>query len=141
MAAVSSGLRLWNPFARAMIQAEFRGRIALATQGELKPIEQVKDVGGTPVVEPLYEIRWQEIAVTDAATSSTPKSHYEVMVRLYHSEPSEEPEYFIGHHAHEKVIDGSETWNLQTAEIQVAAGYYRLGEGVNWGIVHACSNP
>ncbi|WP_150117073.1 hypothetical protein [Arthrobacter sp. ERGS1:01] len=140
MAAVSKGNRLWNPFAKAMVQAEFRRRIILATQGLLKPVEEVKDVGDSPLSEPLYEIRWQDIAVTDAATDTELQTYHEVLVRLYHSEPAAEPGYFIGHHAHEKIIDGRETWELQSEEIHVAAGYYRMGENSNWGIVHDCSN-
>lgn len=124
--------RLWNPYAEVLVKAEFRKRIEKAERGLLKPIDEVKGVDEGHL-QPLYEIRWQEVPVTERESPESPPVHLQVMVRLYHSEPVSEPEYFIGHHVHQKVIGpGVDVYGQQDAEIAVARGLYDLGISVRW---------
>lgn len=134
--AVQGENRLWNPHNAAMIRAEFRRVLKDACKGVLVPVDQVKEAGHDPTV-PLYEIRWQhgiQVTYKDPATGQI--SHPSVLVRMYHSEPISEPDYFIGHHVHEKQIgvDDKTTSRLQTEEISIAQRKYRLGENYAWGI-------
>ncbi|MFD1210973.1 hypothetical protein ACFQ36_02820 [Arthrobacter sp. GCM10027362] len=133
--AVDSDTRVWNPFAKAMVKSEFKKRIERAALGQLVPVEEVKPVGQQPSPPPLYEIRWQDIAVTDRAPGAAPQDAVfsKVIVRMYHSEPATLPDHFIGHHVHEKIISpAGDTHLLQDTEINVAAGYFNLGEASNW---------
>ena len=125
--------RLWNPFAKQMAKSEFKARIKKASEGRLQPIDEVKpvDVRNPP---PLYEIRWQGISVTDLADDGASKTFSEVLVRMYHSEPASKPSHFIGHHAHEKLIDVPDINATQQAEIRKAIAWYRRGEPSDWGI-------
>ncbi len=115
-----------------MVRQEFRRRLVRASEGNLEPIDEVKpvDVDNPP---PLFEIRWQGVAVTDAMEDGTLKFG-EVVVRLYHSEPDRFPGYFIGHHAHEKDLGVEDINAAQDAEIATAVGWYYHGDPTDWGI-------
>ncbi|MEV7608621.1 hypothetical protein AB0N61_03970 [Microbacterium sp. NPDC089320] len=115
-----------------MVRAEFKKRLEKAQRGELEPVDEVKpvDVLNPP---PLYEIRWQDIAVTDRLDDGTQRFG-KVVVRLYHSEPVARPGHFVGHHAHEKDVDAADVYAAQDAEIDVAIGWYNHGADDFWGI-------
>lgn len=132
MTAVSGGTRVWNPYAEQMAKSEFKNRIKRAAQGDLKPVDEIKpvDVLNPP---PLYELRWIDLAVTDRDPNGT-VSYSTVQVRMYHSEPAEAPGYFIGHHAHEKLLDVIDVNTVQQSEIHTAIGFYKAGAPSNWGI-------
>jgi len=132
ISAVSGENRVWNPYARAMVNAEFKRRIQKAAAGKLKPVDEVKpiDVANPP---PLYEIRWQEIPVTEVDSQGN-QIHKQVLVRMYHSEPSSLPAYFVGHHAHEKLVDVEDVNAVQQDEIRAAIRWHNHGEGSLWGI-------
>lgn len=124
--------RLWNPYAEAMVKSEFKKRIRKGAAGELKPIDEVKGVGEA-YQQPLYEIRWQGIPVTERETPQSAIVYGNILVRLYHSEPAAAPGFFIGHHIHQKVVDdGADIYADQDAEIAVARGLYDLGEPIRW---------
>ncbi len=124
--------RLWNPYAEAMVKSEFKKRIEKASAGLLKPIEEVKGVDEEHL-QPLYEIRWQEVPVTERESPEASPVYKVVLVRLYHSEPASEPGFFIGHHIHQKVVGpGIDIFAEQDAEIAVARRIYDMGEGVRW---------
>ncbi len=131
MAALKPQGRVWNPFAERMARSEFRDRVRAAARGELEPVDEVKpvDVRNPP---PLYEIRWQDIPVTDRDGDRI--VHGTALVRMYHSEPTAVPDHFVGHHIHEKLIDVEDVNRKQNAEIRVALSFYRLGESTGWGI-------
>jgi hypothetical protein len=131
--AVTNPTRRWSPYSWPMVRAEFRDRLVQAALGILQPVEQVKpvDVRNPP---PLYEIRWQGIAVADVDDADSSKLRYStVLVRLYHSEPSSVPGHFVGHHVHEKDVSGDVNAD-QDAEIQTAKGFYDQGFNTSWGI-------
>lgn len=115
-----------------MVRAEFRQRLLKASEGKLVPVDEVKpvDISNPP---PLYEIRWIDVAVTDIDSQGS-TSFGRVHVRLYHSEPPEAPNHFIGHHAHEKNVELDDVRGAQDAEIQTAIGWYRHGYNERWGI-------
>lgn len=98
------------------------------------PVDEVKGVDEDNP-EPIYEIRWCGLAVTERNPNNSQVTHLEVEVRLYHSEPEILPNYFIGHNAHEKIIaGGSDTYQLQDVEIEVARRLYQLGEAIQWNV-------
>ena len=132
MTAVKGGTRVWNPYAEQMAKSEFKNRIKKAARGELKPVDEVKpvDVRNPP---PLYEIRWIDLPVTDRTASGT-LSHSTVQVRMYHSEPATVPGHFVGHHAHEKLVNVADVNATQQVEIKTAIGFYAAGASSNWGI-------
>lgn len=115
-----------------MAKAEFKQRLKKAMGGRLNPVDEVTpvDVQNPP---PLYEIRWQNIPVTERDNEGV-ISHKQVLVRMYHSEPAVAPEYFIGHHAHEKLVDVEDVNGAQQVEIGVAVRWYAHGEDSTWGI-------
>lgn len=115
-----------------MAKAEFKQRLNKAAKGRLDPVDEVPpvDVKNPP---PLYEIRWQHLPVTERNDEGV-ISHKQVLVRLYHSEPEAVPDYFIGHHAHEKVTNVADVNETQQIEIQIAVKWYAHGEDSNWGI-------
>lgn len=124
--------RVWSPHALAMARAEFRQRIRKAANGRLRPIEQVKPVD-TKNPPPLYEIRWQNIPITERDGSGG-TSHGEAIVRMYHSEPDSAPGYFVGHHAHEKRLDVPDVNAEQQTQIKIAIAWHDHGRNNNWGI-------
>jgi len=130
--SISPEGRVWNPYALRMVRAEFRDRIKTAARGELEPVDEVKpvDIRNPP---PLYEIRWQGIHVTDQIDGQL--HHTTALVRMYHSEPASIPEYFVGHHVHEKLVDVDDISGTQQAEIEIAKRFFDSGESSNWGIV------
>ncbi|MGP4995128.1 hypothetical protein [Glutamicibacter ardleyensis] len=134
--SVSSHTRVWNMHSRSMVKAEFKNRIKRAALGKLFPLTQVATVGYDPEV-PLFEIRWQTVNVTDRDPATGELIYGSALVRMYHSEPANVPDYFIGHHVHEKVVDdvSQEIARLQTAEIDVAKNIYRMGQTKNWFII------
>lgn len=114
------------------MKSEFRKRIEKAAAGRLNPVDEVKAVDEQHT-QPLYEIRWQDIPVTEREHSEAPLRHLQILVRLYHSEPASEPDYFIGHHIHEKVVGPDvNVRHEQDTEIAVARGIYDMGEGIRW---------
>ena len=131
LAAITPAGRVWNPWAQRMVRAEFRDRVLAASRGELVPIDEVKavDQENPP---PLYEIRWQGIAVTDYTDGQA--VHRTALVRMYHSEPPQAAGHFVGHHIHEKLVDVDDIYAAQDDEIRVAKGFYDIGEPTNWGI-------
>ncbi|QTF71245.1 hypothetical protein [Arthrobacter woluwensis] len=124
--------RLWSPHAVAMTRSELRSRIRKASLGQLVPVDEVKavDENNPP---PLYEIRWQGISVLDREPDGTER-HHNIKVRMYHSEPTELPGHFIGHHGHEKDLDAEDINAAQDLEIAVALGWYQHGQASKWGI-------
>ncbi|RFA15335.1 hypothetical protein B7R21_04790 [Subtercola boreus] len=130
--SIDGGSRVWNLYNERMVRSEFRARILSAQRGELSPIDEIKsvDVRNPP---PLYEIRWQGITVTSLLEAGK-KRFDQVLVRQYHSEPVAAPGYFIGHHAHEKVVSGGTVSERQDAEIAVAKRFYDAGSASGWGI-------
>lgn len=130
--AISPPGRLWNPYAKSIVRAEFRKRIEKAERGELQPVDEVKpvDVSHPP---PLYEIRWQDIAVTTRESDGT-QSFGEALVRMYHSEPTSRTGHFVGHHAHEKDVTVADVNAAQQLEIAKAIVHYKAGESSKWGI-------
>lgn len=132
MAVLRQPNRLWSPYAEVMVKAEFKKRIQKAAAGLLKPIDEVKGVGEGHA-QPLYEIRWQDIPVTEREDPQASPVHLQVLVRLYHSEPVSEPDYFIGHHIHQKVVGpGVDVRSRQDAEIAVARRIFDMGEAIRW---------
>lgn len=131
-AAVSPPGRVWNPWSSSMARAEFKRRLEKAVRGQLKPVDEVKpvDVAQPP---PMYEIRWQDIAVANLRDDGS-QEFGKVVVRLYHSEPPSVPDYFIGHHAHEKDVTAEDVNAAQDSEIAAAVGYHDHGLPHNWGI-------
>lgn len=115
-----------------MVRSEFTNVLTRATRGELKPIDEVKpvDIANPP---PMYELRWQDIAVTNRDATGA-LTHSTVVVRLYHSEPDEAPGYFVGHHAHEKDVATADVRGAQNDEIATALGWYQHGKDSLWGI-------
>jgi hypothetical protein len=81
----------------------------------------------------MYEIRWQDIAVTERDEAGAQRFGA-VVVRLYHSEPPAVPDHFIGHHAHEKDVSAEDVNETQNQEIATAVGWYEHGIDSNWGI-------
>jgi len=131
MIAISPPGRVWNPWTSTMVRREFRKRVEAGQRGELKPVSEVKHVDERNP-PPLYEIRWQDIAVTTVVDGS--KTFGEVLVRMYHSEPVGMPSHFIGHHIHEKHVDVADINGAQDEEIAIAKKFYDAGEPGNWGI-------
>jgi hypothetical protein len=132
-AVIDAPHRITNDYVWAMAKAEVKSRLKLAAAGKLSAPNQVKpvDVRNPP---PMYEIRWQGITVRQKLNDGT-IGGVEILVRMYHSEPSEAPEHFIGHHIHEKdVSDPSEANRLQNDEIRVALNYFELGKPNLWDI-------
>lgn len=123
---------MWNPWSSAITRAEFKKRIQKASRGELEPIDEVKPVDAVNP-PPMYEIRWQDIAVAELQDDGSQKFS-EVQVRLYHSEPPSRPGYFIGHHAHEKDVVTTDVNAAQNREISVAVAWHDHGSPTNWGI-------
>lgn len=130
-AAIEAPDRVWSPHSRAMAKMEFQRRVQKAKRGELRPVTEVKpvDVENPP---PLYEIRWQTIHVTTLTDGVV--NHQKTVVRLYHSEPAAHPEYFIGHHIHEKDLSADHIYSAQDEEIKISKRYFDIGEPTSWGI-------
>lgn len=132
LSSIQKPSRLWSPYGLIMAKSEFRKRLQKAASGLLKPVDEVKGVDEEHV-QPLYEIRWQGIDVLDRDDETSQQVHHKVLVRLYHSEPLAVPHLFIGHHAHEKILDASEgVYVAQDSEIAVARSLHDLGVGVRW---------
>jgi hypothetical protein len=134
--AVDAPERRWNPFRRAMVLAEFRGRLKLAQAGELKPIDHVKEIGEGDV---LFEIRWPHVGVSQV-NGAGEVEHVDIEVRLLHAEPVELSVCAVGLHAHEKAIfpgDRRRTRDAQDAEIAVAIQRYHSGVATQWGVAGA----
>ncbi len=125
--------RVNNKYVRSMARSEFKRRIELASAGRLKPITQIKpvDILNPP---PLYEIRWQGITVMERGSDGV-VADLDLLIRMYHSEPAEAPNHFIGHNMHEKVVHGVESvWEAQDREIDIAKNYFKYGLSTLWGI-------
>ena len=133
LAAIRGGVpRRWNPWNLTMIKSEFKNRLILASNGLLKPVDEVGGLGLEDWA--LFEIKWHGITVENV-TESGP-AHAEIEVRLIHAEPADSVSV-VGLHAHEKVILSSagETKAAQDAEIQVALTRYWTGYADRWGLV------
>lgn len=133
-AAVSSPDRVWNPWARASVRAEFRDRLETAMRGELVPIDQVKTLRFGPDVD-MFEIRWQDVAVTDLDDQRHQVFHT-VQVRLYYAEPPGIGMCVVGLHAHEKQTDGSDEDISRAQDAEIFEATCRYGDGIcnKWGI-------
>ena len=122
-----------NAYVVAMAKAECRHKLKLASLGQLTPSRHIKPIESANP-PPLYEIRWQGITVRESNELGLFLDR-RLLIRMYHSEPSEAPNHFIGHHIHEKLISGdASTWLTQNEEIATAIGFYRAGLPTNWGI-------
>lgn len=130
--SVSPPGRVWNPWSSAITRAEFKKRLEKASRGELEPVDEVKPVDARNP-PPLYEIRWQGVAVANLKTDGS-QEFSEVLVRLYHSEPISQPDYFVAHHAHEKDLSSQDVNAAQNDEISVALAWHDHGIDSNWGI-------
>lgn len=137
MAVISSEGRVWNPWSGTIVRREFRSRILRASKGELLPVDEVKpvDINQPP---PMYEIRWQDVDVAELLPDGSQR-FAKVVVRMYHSEPTGVPDYFIGHHAHEKDLDADDINAAQDEEIRTALGWYQHGFESGWGIARGSS--
>lgn len=130
---VQASGRITNDYIWAMAQAELINRLRSATAGKLRSPSQIKPID-TSNPPPLYEIRWQGITI-QRQTANGRLEDESLLVRMYHSEPAEAPEHFIGHHIHEKdVSDPSQVNARQDEHIKVAIGYFELGISNFWEI-------
>lgn len=131
--AISNDRRDINPHISSMALAEFKHRIRIASAGRLTPQREIKPINGS--TDPLlFEIRWQSITVRERNSGGVYEDK-RILIRMYHSEPSEVPGYFVAHHIHEKIISGDgSTWLNQNEEISTAVGYWESGRSTNWGI-------
>lgn len=130
---ITNDRRDMNPHISSMAVAEFKHRIRIACAGRLTPQRDIKPISSStdPV---LFEIRWQSITVRERNNVGTYED-MRILVRMYHSEPDEVPEYFVAHHIHEKTITGDgSVWLNQNEEIATAVGYWKSGRSTNWGI-------
>jgi len=128
--------RRWNPYAWAMTKSEFTNVLRRAERGDLKPVDEVKEIQRFPQ-EFLYELRWLYDSVEHVDADGS-RVFMPVHVRLYHAEPAVITDALIGLHLHEKVIDpldAARTRALQNAEIEVAARSYWAGHHSSWGIL------
>lgn len=126
--------RLWSPFSWPLEARRFAKRLEAACSGDLVPVDHVKDIDRAGQ-EYLFEIRW-DVAVTDR-TANGSLQHRSVPVRLYHAEPADLLDMFVGLHVHEKAIvrgDRKATNALQDVEIGVAVGRFWEGRPLRWGI-------
>jgi len=125
--------RLINDYLLASARADIRTTLMKAMRGDLLPIKQLKALNGR-VMPQLFEIRWQNITAREIQQNGTLKT-VQLLFRMYHSEPSEVPGYFIGHHIHEKQVKIREDIKqLQNREIQRAREYFESGRQSHWGI-------
>lgn len=126
------GERAWNPHSRAMVRAEFRDRLLVATEGDLVPVDHIKPVGDGSCH--LYEIRWVDIPIAILDENRQISAHANIHVRLIHTEPDTMKFSAIALHAHEKILDGVNTRPLQDAEIKVAEDIFDKGYEHLWAI-------
>jgi hypothetical protein len=139
MHAIDLPGRTWNPYLKASARSEFKRRLITASQGRLKPIEQVKSINDHPSA-PLFEIRWQHIRVMEPAAAGDGGHGHDVCVRLLHCEPLNLGVVAIGLHAHEKALIPASHHRIreeQDAEILKAERLYHEGRPTNWGIGNA----
>lgn len=129
-----AGTRLWSPYAVPLIKANFRKRLEKAVLGELNPPKELKPLRNGR--HPLFEIRWGDIAVHEAAAGGSPERFHEVEARLIHAEPDELGVCAVGLHAHEKLTDGTreEIQDAQNREIDHAEALFLQGQPRNWGV-------
>lgn len=124
---------VWNPYSWPLAKKEFSSRLKVAMRGELEPVDQVAYLASGKKAY-LYEIRWT-FDVCEL-TDDQGRAFTTIEVRLYHSEPSQLPDAFVGLHVHRKQIvtgDTDATNDLQNAEIRIAAGRYAAGLPSLWG--------
>jgi hypothetical protein len=127
--------RVQNAYVTSMAVSEFKSKIVSACKGALFPVSEVGPVDVKSRL-PLFEIRWQWITVQEILSNGDLKDII-IVVRMYHSEPSEAPNHFVGHHVHEKDFvdpDPKIVRALQDSEILVAKKYYLHGLSTRWGI-------
>lgn len=130
MGAISGPGRVWNPWARAAVEEEFKKRLQRAARGQLRPVDEVKVIDPRPSMpDGLFEIRWKDVRVLELveAPSAQGKLQRErkVHVRLIEWEPLADIAA-VGLHVHEKEIvkgDKVATRRLQDAEIDVALSH------------------
>jgi len=119
LSVVTGSNRELNDYVVAMAKAEFRHTLKLAISGQLSPSRHVKPIESANP-PPLFEIRWQSVTVREINQDGQLEDR-RLLIRMYHSEPTNLPQFFIGHHIHEKLISGDHsTWLLQNEEIEVA---------------------
>jgi hypothetical protein len=130
---VAGSNRVLNDYVLAIARAEFRHTLNLALIGQLSPSRQVKPIESANP-PPFFEIRWQGVTVQEWQLDGQLQDR-RLLIRMYHSEPSDFPDYFIGHHIHEKLITGDQsTWLLQNEEIEIALSIYQSGLQEKWGL-------
>ena len=133
LSVVTGSNRELNDYVVAMARAEFRHTLKIATSGQLSPSRHVKPIESANP-PPLFEIRWQGVTVREMNQDGQLEDR-RLLIRMYHSEPTNLPQFFIGHHIHEKLISGDHsTWLLQNEEIEIALGFYHSGLQGRWGI-------
>ena len=133
LAVVFEGRESTSNDERLMAGAEFSERLALASNGKLRAPREVRPInpGYDP---PLFEIRWQGFPSRRPAAAGI-RANDPTLVRMYFSEPTVLPAYFIGHHIHRKKLSPQHLIRvLQDAEIGVAMNFYYQGEVTRWGI-------
>lgn len=136
-----AGTRLWSPFVIPLVKGNFRKRLQKAARGELDPPEELKPLRDGRY--PLFEIRWSDIGVHEAATDDSEERYFDVEVRLIHAEPAELGVCAVGLHAHEKVTDGTpaDIRDAQDWEIDHAEALFLQGQPRSWGVTRRAWVP
>lgn len=135
----------WNMYLLADARNAFRRTLRRASQGELRPLKEVKRLHDPAV--PIFEIRWQGIQAPQPSNVTRPiqsdaedrghgSSSAELQVRLYFAEPDPWPYTAVGLHAHVKDCEGTkdEIRAKQDEQIEVAARIYGDGFRLRWRI-------
>lgn len=132
-AVIEAPTRITDDYVWAMARAEILHTFKMAKLGKLRSPREIRpvDIKNPP---PLYEIRWQSITVRHRVKDGEIED-LRLLIRMYHSEPPEAPQHFIGHHIHEKDVSRpEEIRQRQNVEISTAVGYFELGKPQMWGI-------
>lgn len=125
--------RLLSEHLLATAWIEIHAKVERAIKGNLRSSSHLKQVDRYRLPA-IFEIRWQDISILEIQPNGSLRQ-LNLLIRMYHSEPAEVPDYFIGHHIHEKVIlKSTETTALQNDEIGLARQYLEQGRSKLWGI-------
>lgn len=128
MDTLKVGNRVWNPWSEPAVAAKFRDRLRRAAAGRLRPVDEVKPLRGG---RRLFEIRWQDIAVTEVHDGQA--SHHTTNARLIHAEPAELGVALLGLVVHEKP-QTVESKVEQDAHIDAAQNILVRAESSLWGV-------
>lgn len=126
---------LWSPYSWPLERRRFTRLLEQACIGALVPVDHVKDID-RGAHEYLFEIRWTIGVLEQGEDGSRRQSS--VQVRLYHAEPANAIDIFVGLHLHEKRIvegDPDATTTLQNHHIDIAIAKFHRGRSTRWGIV------